>query len=71
MYPVQPALDAESGLVEPGYLAGGDLVAGMLQEPCGARLLDFVSAAGQVGDHRWVIFSVAYLLARCLLGSSS
>ena len=35
---------------------------------CGARLLDLVSAAGQDGDHRWVIFLVACLLARCLLG---
>jgi hypothetical protein len=26
------------------------------------------SVACQVGDHRWVIFSVAYMLARCLLG---
>jgi hypothetical protein len=34
---------------------------------CGARLLDFASAACQVGDHRWVIFSVVYLFARCLL----
>ena len=25
------------------------------------------SAACQVGDHRWVIFSVVYLLVRCLL----
>ena len=36
--------------------------------PCGARLLDLASAACQVGAHRWVIFEVAYLLARCLLG---
>ena len=36
--------------------------------PCGARLLDLASMACRVGDHRWVIFSVAYLLARCLLG---
>jgi len=35
---------------------------------CGARLLDLASAACQVGDHRWVIFSVVYLFARCLLG---
>jgi hypothetical protein len=30
---VQPALDAEPGLVKPGHLAGGDLLAGVLQEP--------------------------------------
>jgi hypothetical protein len=36
--------------------------------PCGARLLDLASAACQVEDHRWVIFEVPYLLARCLLG---
>jgi len=41
---------------------------GRLLPPCGARLLDFVSAASEGGDHRWVIFSVVYLLARCLLG---
>ena len=33
VHPVQPALDAEPGLVEPGHLAGGDLLAGTLQEP--------------------------------------
>jgi len=36
-------------------------------EPCGARLLDLALAACPVGDHRWVIFSVVYLLVRCLL----
>ena len=34
----------------------------------GAGLLDLTSVACQVGDHRWVIFSVAYLLARYLFG---
>jgi len=24
-------------------------------------------AAGRVGDHRWVIFSVVYLVVRCVL----
>ena len=33
MHPVQPAVHAEPGLVEPGHLAGGDLLAGVLQEP--------------------------------------
>ena len=43
---------------------------------CGARLLDrasecLITASGLVGrlswDYRWVIFSVGYLLVRCLL----
>ena len=33
VHPVQPALHPEPGLVEPGHLAGGDLLAGVLQEP--------------------------------------
>ena len=33
VHPVQPAVHAEPGLVEPGHLAGGDLPAGVLQEP--------------------------------------
>jgi putative transposase len=39
----------------------------MVPGTCGARLLDLASAGCQVGDHRWVIFSVVYLFARCLL----
>ena len=33
VHPVQPALDAQPGLAGPGYLAGGYLLAGTLQEP--------------------------------------
>ena len=33
VHPVQPAVHPEPGLVEPGHLAGGDLLAGVLQEP--------------------------------------
>src|SRR5438876_3896611 len=36
---------------------------------CGTRLLDLASAACEVGDHRCVVFSVVYLLVRCLLSS--
>ena len=43
VHPVQPALDPEPGLVEPGHLAAGDLLAGLLQEP--AQLL-----LGRPGD---------------------
>jgi hypothetical protein len=35
---------------------------------CGARLLDLASAACPGVHHRWVIFSVVYLVVRCLLG---
>jgi hypothetical protein len=35
--------------------------------PRDARLLDFASAACHGGGHHWVIFSVVYLLVRCLL----
>lgn len=45
---------AEDGSVRPG-------------PPCGARLLGFASVACQAGDHRWVIFSIVYLVLRCLL----
>jgi hypothetical protein len=31
-------------------------------------LLDHASVACRVGDHRWVIFSVGFLLVRCVLG---
>ena len=37
------------------------------QQSCGARLLGFASVACQAGDHRWVIFSIVYLVLRCLL----
>jgi hypothetical protein len=33
VHPGQPAFDAESGLVEPGHVAAGDLLAGLLEEP--------------------------------------
>ena len=39
-----------------------------LRRTCGTRLLNLASAACRVGDHRRVIFSVVYMLARCLLG---
>ena len=39
-----------------------------LRGTCGTRLLNLASAACRVGDHRRVIFSVVYMLARCLLG---
>ena len=35
--------------------------------PCRARLSDLASVACHVRDHRWVIFSVVYLVVRCLL----
>jgi hypothetical protein len=45
-----------------------DRTADAVRAPCGARLLDLASAARRVGDHRWVILWVVYLVVRGVLG---
>ena len=44
VHPVQPTLDPEPGLVESGHRAGGDLPAGIFQEPA--------QAPGRAGGQR-------------------
>jgi len=64
VHPVQLAVDPEPGLVEPGHLAAGDLLAGVLQEPAQPP-----GGAGGDARHRPGRQRDAEQLGQCLRGA--